>query len=123
MNQPLSPGGQHQGGACAWAASASHTRQPGAGEAGGLVIDPLSQHIRSLVMDVVDAAGTQQVELPMVPFRLDAESHALRMVKPHASLMTAFQAESVSQIDKTICGFQSSTPRPDNARRPLRSRP
>ena len=66
----------------------------------GFVIDPLSQHIRSLVMDVVDAAGTQQVELPMVPFRLDAESHALRMVEPHASLMTAFQAESVSQIDE-----------------------
>jgi hypothetical protein len=66
----------------------------------GFVVDPRSQHIRSLVMDVVDAAGTQQVELQMVPLRLDAESHALRMVEPHASPLTAFQAESVPQIDE-----------------------
>ena len=66
----------------------------------GFVVDPQSQHIRSLVMDVVDASGTQQVELPMVPFRLDAESHALRMVEPHASLVSAFRAGSVAEIDE-----------------------
>jgi hypothetical protein len=66
----------------------------------GFVIDPRRHHICSLVMEVVDAAGTQQVELPMMPLRLDAESHALRLLEPHAPPATAFQPESVSQIQE-----------------------
>jgi hypothetical protein len=69
----------------------------------GFLIDPDNHHIRSLVMEVVDGAGMQQVELvelPMVPVRLDAESHALRMVEPDGPLPTVFRAESVSQFDE-----------------------
>jgi hypothetical protein len=66
----------------------------------GFLIDPRNHHIRSLVMEVVDGAGMQQVELPMVPLRLDAESRALRMVERHGPPPTVFRAESVSQIDE-----------------------
>jgi hypothetical protein len=66
----------------------------------GFLIDQRNHHIHSLVMEVVDGAGMQHVELPMVPLRLDAESHALRMVEPYGPPPTAFRAESVSQIDE-----------------------
>lgn len=66
----------------------------------GFVIDPQDHHICSLVMEVVEAAGSQQVELPMVPLRFDADSHALRMVDPDAPRTMAFCAESVSQIEE-----------------------
>jgi hypothetical protein len=66
----------------------------------GFVIDPRGHHICSLVMEVVDPAGTQQVELSMVPLRLDVESRALRMVDPGTPRMMAFRAEFVSQVDE-----------------------
>ena len=66
----------------------------------GFVIDPQDRHVRSLVMDVVDAAGSQQVELPMVPICFDADSHALRMIGPDVPSMSNFRPESASPIDE-----------------------
>jgi hypothetical protein len=66
----------------------------------GFLIDPRSHHIYSLVIEVVGSAGTQQVELPMAALRLDAESHALRLVEPHAPRLTAFEAQSCSEVEE-----------------------
>jgi len=66
----------------------------------GFVVDPRSRHICSLVLEVVDAAGSQQVALTMVPLCFDAESHALRMTEADVPLMMAFQPESISHIDE-----------------------
>jgi hypothetical protein len=66
----------------------------------GFVLDAPGGHISSLVMEVVDAAGTQQVELPMVPLRLDAACHALRLVESDAPCLTVFDADSAAQVEE-----------------------
>jgi hypothetical protein len=66
----------------------------------GFVIDPRGHHICSLVMEVVGEDETQQLELAMAPLRLDAESHALRLLEPQASTLTAFRPEAVSPIEE-----------------------
>ena len=115
MTVPVSPGDPHQGAQPASRTlERSHARRPELGKLVGSWSTRRSQHIRSLVMDVVDAAGSQQVELPMVPFRLDAESHALRMVEPGVPLRLV-PARSWPRSTKTTSGFQSSIARPDTA--------
>ena len=66
----------------------------------GFLIDPRGRHVCSLVMEVVTAAGSQQVELPMVPICFDADSHALRMIEHDVPSMIAFRPESVAPIDE-----------------------
>lgn len=66
----------------------------------GFVVDPGDSHICSLVMEVAGTAGSQQVELPIVPLSVDAEAHALRMVDADVPLMNAFRPDSISQIDE-----------------------
>jgi hypothetical protein len=70
------------------------------GELMGFLIDPRGRHVCSLVIEVVNAAGSQQVELPMVPFCFVAESHALRMIEPGVPSMIAFRPESVCPIEE-----------------------
>jgi hypothetical protein len=70
------------------------------GTLAGFVLDSHGHHLCSLVMDVVGADGTQQVELPMVPVSFDAEAHALRLVQAGAPVMMAFRPESVSDVDE-----------------------
>lgn len=65
----------------------------------GFLIDPQDRHVRSLVMEVVSAAGSQQVEVPM-PICFDADSHALRMIGPDVSSMSNFRPESASPIEE-----------------------
>jgi hypothetical protein len=65
----------------------------------GFVIDPQAQQISSLVLEVADGTGSQQVAMPMVPLCLDAESHALRLVHTGALPTTAFRPESVSLVE------------------------
>ena len=66
----------------------------------GFVVDTAGRHVWSLVMEVVDARGSQQVELPMVPMCFDAEAQALRMVEPDAPAMLVFRPESVSDVEE-----------------------
>ncbi len=66
----------------------------------GFVIDSGSRHLSSLVLEVVTASGSQQVELSMVPLCFDAESAALRMIEPGVPSMVAFRPESASPIDE-----------------------
>ena len=70
------------------------------GKLAGFVVDKQGGHLCSLVMDVVGAAGSQQVELPMVPVSFDAESQALRLVQAGVPVMIAFRHESVSEVDE-----------------------
>jgi hypothetical protein len=69
------------------------------GKLAGFVVDPQGRHLCSLVMDVVGAAGSHQVELPMVPVSFDAESRALRLVHAGIPVMMAFRHDSVSEVD------------------------
>lgn len=64
----------------------------------GFLIDPRGGHVCGLVLGVVTDAGTQQVELPMVPVCFDADAHALRLLEPGIPSMTAFQPGSVPPI-------------------------
>lgn len=68
------------------------------GKLAGFVVDPCGRHLCSLVMEVVGTSGFQQVELPMVLVRLDAESHALRLIEPGVPAMIAFRPDSVSDV-------------------------
>ena len=68
------------------------------GKLAGFVVDQQGRHLCSLVMDVVGAAGSQQVELPMVPVSFDAESQALRLVQAGVPVMMAFRHESVAEV-------------------------
>lgn len=70
------------------------------GKLAGFVVDPRRRHVRSLVMEVVDAAGSQQVEMAMVPVCFDAQSHALRLVDPDVPAMIVFRLELVSLFDE-----------------------
>ena len=66
----------------------------------GFVIDPRAQQISSLVLEVADGTGSQQVAVPMVPLCLDAESRALRLIHTGALPATAFRPGSVSLVEK-----------------------
>ena len=66
----------------------------------GFLIDPRNSHVCSLVMEVVDAAGSRQVEVPLMPICFDAESHALRMIESDVPSMTRFRPELASPIDE-----------------------
>jgi hypothetical protein len=66
----------------------------------GFVIDPQAQQISSLVLEVADGTGSQQVAVPMVPLCLDAESHALRLIHTGTLPAIAFRPDSVSQLDE-----------------------
>lgn len=66
----------------------------------GFVLDPRGGHLRSLVLEVVDAAGSQQVEMAMVPVCFDAESYVLRLVDPDVPVMIRFRLELLSQFDE-----------------------
>jgi hypothetical protein len=70
------------------------------GKLAGFVVDPEARHLCSLVMEVVGAAGSQQVELPMVPLCFDAESHALRLVDPGVPATIAFRPESMFEVEE-----------------------
>ena len=66
----------------------------------GFVIDPRAQTISSLVLEVVDGTGSQQVAVPMAPLCLDAESHALRLIHSGTLPAMAFRPESVAQVEE-----------------------
>jgi hypothetical protein len=66
----------------------------------GFLVDPGARNVCSLVMEVVTAQGSQQMELPMVPICFDADSHALRIVEPDVPSMITFQPESASAIEE-----------------------
>jgi hypothetical protein len=66
----------------------------------GFLIDPRNSHVLSLVMEVVSAAGSQQVEVPMVPICFDVGSHALRLIETGVPSMVTFRPESASPIDE-----------------------
>ena len=70
------------------------------GKLAGFVVDQQGRHLCSLVMEVVGAAGSQQVELPMVLVCFDAESHALRLVDPGVPATIAFRPESVAEVEE-----------------------
>ena len=66
----------------------------------GFVIDPQGQQISSLVLEVADGTGSQQVAVPMVPLCLDAECRALRLLHSGALPTMAFRPGSVSQVEE-----------------------
>ena len=66
----------------------------------GFVIDPRAQQISSLVLEVADGTGSQQIAVPMVPLCLDAESHALRLIHTGTLPAMAFRPDSVSLVEK-----------------------
>ena len=66
----------------------------------GFVIDPRTQQISSLVLEVADGTGSQQVAVPMVPLRLDTERQALRLIHTGSLPAMAFRPESVSQVEE-----------------------
>lgn len=66
----------------------------------GFVIDPQGQQISSLVLEVADGTGSQQVAVPMVPLCLDAERRALRLLHSGALPTMAFRPGSVSQVEE-----------------------
>ncbi len=70
------------------------------GKLAGFLVDPQVRHLCSLVMEVADAAGSQQVEMAMVPVCFDAESHVLRLVEPDVPAMIRFRLELLSQFDE-----------------------
>lgn len=70
------------------------------GELVGFLIDPRGRQVCSLVVEVVNETGLQQVELPMVPVCFDAVSHALRMIEPGVPSMVAFRPESVAPVEE-----------------------
>jgi hypothetical protein len=65
----------------------------------GFVLDRPG-HISGLVMEVPASTGAQQVEVPLVPLQIDANSNALRLIDTDHPRMTRFQAESTPQIDE-----------------------
>jgi hypothetical protein len=65
----------------------------------GFVLDRPG-HISSLVMEVSESTGAQQVEVPMVPVRIDADANAMRLIDTDHPRMTTFRADSVPQIDE-----------------------
>ena len=66
----------------------------------GFVIDPRAQTISSIVLEVADETGSQQVAVPMVPLRLDAERQALRLIHSGTLPSMSFRAESVAQVEE-----------------------
>jgi PRC-barrel domain len=66
----------------------------------GFVIDPRTQTISSIVLEVADGTGSPQVAVPMVPLRLDAERRALRLIYTGTLPAMAFRPDSVSQVDE-----------------------
>ena len=66
----------------------------------GFVIDPRAQTISSLVLEVADGTGSQQVAVPMVPLRLDTERQALRLIHSGTLPAMAFRPESVAQVEE-----------------------
>jgi len=69
------------------------------GKLAGFVVDPGGRHLCSFVLEV-GAAGSQQVELPMVPVSFDAESHSLRLVQAGIPAMMVFRPDSVSKVEE-----------------------
>jgi hypothetical protein len=66
----------------------------------GFVIDARGRHVSSLVVEMTSDDGSRQVELQLVPVRLDEAAHALRLVEPDVPSMIAFRPDSVSVIDE-----------------------
>ena len=66
----------------------------------GFVIDPQSRHISGLVLEVIGAAGSQQMTSPLVPMRFDADARALRFVEAGTPRLTEFLPESVSPVEE-----------------------
>jgi hypothetical protein len=70
------------------------------GKLTGFIIDPRGAHVCSLVIEVASGEGSQQMELPLVPVRLDADAHALRLIEADVPSMTMFRPESVSAVEE-----------------------
>lgn len=69
------------------------------GKLAGFVVDPGGQQLCSLVLEL-PGAGSQQVEVPMVPVSFDATSQALCLVQSGTPAMMAFRPESVSNVEE-----------------------
>ena len=70
------------------------------GKLTGFVIDPRGRQVLSLVVERTTDEGSQQVELPLLPVRLDVATLALRLIEPDIPSMVAFRPESVSLVDE-----------------------
>jgi hypothetical protein len=70
------------------------------GKLAGFVIDPRGHQVLSLVVERTTDEGSQQVELALLPMRLDVATLALRLIEPDVPSMTAFRPESVSRVDE-----------------------
>ena len=70
------------------------------GKLAGFVIDPPGRQVCSLVVEMTTETGSQQVELQLVPVRLDEAQCALRLVGPEVPSMIAFRPESVSVVEE-----------------------
>ena len=66
----------------------------------GFVIDSRAQTISSLVLEVADGTGSQQVAVPMAPLRLDTERQALRLIHSGTLPAMSFRPESVAQVEE-----------------------